>query len=48
MTIRRRRLPGTDLDLSVISLGTVSVGGIVSEDDSFRLMDAYAVARRIL
>jgi len=40
--MRRRQMPGTDLDLSVISLGSVPIGGIISEDDSFRLMDAYA------
>lgn len=41
MTIRRRRLPGTALNLSVIALGTVPLGGALSEDDSFRLLDAY-------
>jgi len=44
MKLRSRRLPGTELDLSVLCLGTVPVGGIISEDDSFRLMDAYAEA----
>jgi len=44
MRLRRRHLPGTGLELSAICLGTVPVGGIVSEDDSFRLMDAYAEA----
>lgn len=43
-TIRRRTLPGTELDLSVISLGTVSVGGVIDEDQSLRLLDAYAEA----
>jgi len=42
MPIRRRLMPGTDLDLSVISLGSVPFGGDVSEDDTFRLLDAYA------
>jgi aryl-alcohol dehydrogenase-like predicted oxidoreductase len=40
--IRRRLLPGTDLNLSVICLGGVPFGGDISEDDSFRLLDAYA------
>lgn len=42
MTLARRPLPGTDLELSVIALGTVPIGGDLSEDDSFRLLDAYA------
>jgi len=42
LTLRRRIMPGTELDLSVICLGTVPVGGAISEDDSFRLLDAYA------
>jgi len=41
VTLRRRLMPGTDLDLSVICLGTVPMGGAISEDDSFRLLDAY-------
>jgi aryl-alcohol dehydrogenase-like predicted oxidoreductase len=41
MTMRRRRLPGTGLSLSVIALGTVPMGGAISEDDTFRLLDAY-------
>ncbi|MBN2583443.1 MAG: aldo/keto reductase, partial [Planctomycetes bacterium] len=41
MNLPRRTMPGTDLDLSVICLGTVPIGGAISEDDSFRLLDAY-------
>jgi aryl-alcohol dehydrogenase-like predicted oxidoreductase len=39
--IRRRMMPGTDLDLSVICLGGVPLGGGISEDESFRLLDAF-------
>jgi aryl-alcohol dehydrogenase-like predicted oxidoreductase len=35
-------MPGTQLDLSLICLGTVPLGGAISEDDSYRLLDAYA------
>ena len=42
MPIRRRLLPGTALDLSVICLGSGPFGGDISEDETFRLLDAYA------
>jgi aryl-alcohol dehydrogenase-like predicted oxidoreductase len=38
----RRILPGTDLNLSCLCLGAGSFGGEISEDDTFRLLDAYA------
>ncbi len=40
--IRRRLLPNTDLNLSVLCLGTGPFGGEISEDETFRLLDAYA------
>jgi aryl-alcohol dehydrogenase-like predicted oxidoreductase len=40
--IRRRLLPGTDLNLSCLCLGSGPFGGEISEDDTFRLLDAYA------
>ena len=42
MTLPRKTIPGTDLNLSLIALGTVPIGGEVDEDQAFRLMDAYA------
>ena len=37
-------LPGTDLSVSCISLGTAALGTVVNRHDSFVLLDAYAEA----
>jgi len=42
MTIQKRRIPGTELDVSVICMGTGEIGSSVSQDDSFRLFDSMA------
>lgn len=39
--MKYRTIPGTPLKPSIIGLGTVLFGSGVSEQDSFRLMDAY-------
>mgnify|MGYP001095261446 CR=1 FL=1 len=39
--MRYRRLPGTELDPSVIVLGTASFGTAIAADDSWRLLDAF-------
>jgi aryl-alcohol dehydrogenase-like predicted oxidoreductase len=40
----RRAIPGTDLQPSVICLGTAPLGSIVPRDDAFRLLDAFVEA----
>jgi aryl-alcohol dehydrogenase-like predicted oxidoreductase len=40
----RRAIPGTDLEPSVICLGTALLGTGIARDDSFRLLDAYVEA----
>ncbi len=42
MSLPRQTMPGTDLELSLISLGTVPLGGDVDEQQAFRLLDTYA------
>ena len=37
-------LPATDLRVFPISLGTVPLGSVLSQADSFRMLDAYAAA----
>ena len=40
MAIQKRRIPGTELDASVVCMGTGEIGSSVSQDDSFRLFDS--------
>lgn len=42
--MRRVRIPSTDLDAAVLSLGTADFGGSIDRETAFALLDAYAAA----
>ena len=42
--MRYRQIPGTELNPSVIVLGTASFGSSISREDSWRMLDAFAEA----
>ncbi|MBP1992403.1 aldo/keto reductase [Paenibacillus eucommiae] len=37
----KQRIPGTDLDASLICMGTVSLGSTIDDQESFRLLDTF-------
>ncbi len=42
--MQKRLIPNTDLNLSVLCLGTGDMGGAISREDSFALLDAFVEA----